>query len=164
MGVCVWSMRPAFVGAARVRCASSVNGRAARQQSRAKSASCCIRLPLVGSAPLARLGPKRISARLYAARATPTHRSEPSASCRRFARHCKRDPIPRAASAFSSLLARAAGSQCSRFNNRASDDQTVRGPRQLCHLARFGLGESFLLTVVGFPLLGQACFSPCGAQ
>ncbi len=47
MGVCVWSMRPAFVGAARVRCASSVNGRAARQQSRAKSASCCIRLPLV---------------------------------------------------------------------------------------------------------------------
>lgn len=117
-----------------------------------------------GSAPLARLGPKRISARLYAARATPTHRSEPSTSCRRFVRHCKRDSVPHAASAFSSLLARAAGSQCSRFNNRASDDQTVRGPRQLCHLARFGLGESFLLTVVGFPLIGQACFSPCGAQ
>ena len=75
-----------------------------------------------GSAPLVLLPPKRISARLYAARATPTHRSEPSASCCRFARHCKRDPVPHAASACSSLLARAAGSQCSRFNNRASDD------------------------------------------
>ena len=34
---------------------------------------------------LARLEPQSAPARLYAARATPTHRGEPVAACRRFA-------------------------------------------------------------------------------
>ena len=58
------------------------------------------------TASLARLGPKRTSARLYAACATSTHRGEPPASCRRFARHSEGDPVPRAASALSSLPGR----------------------------------------------------------
>ena len=36
MAVCVWCMRPAFAVVARVRCASSVNGMAARPRSRAR--------------------------------------------------------------------------------------------------------------------------------
>ena len=40
-----------------------------------------------GTVALARLEPQSSPARLYAARATPTHRGEPVATCRRFVRH-----------------------------------------------------------------------------
>jgi hypothetical protein len=91
-------------------------------------------------APLARLEPQRTPARLSAARAIPTHRGEPGASCRRLARQSGSDPVPPTTRTLSSLLARAAGSQCSRFNIWASDHQTVWCPRKLCHLTRFGDG------------------------
>ena len=91
-------------------------------------------------ATLARLEPESPPTRLYATRATPTHRGEPAVFCHRFTRQCGSDPFPRTTRALSSLMARAAGSQCARFNSWASDDQTVRGPRKLCHLARVGDG------------------------
>ena len=83
--------------------------------------------PLVGwfcPAALARLEPESTSARLYAARATPTPRGEPAASRRRFATHRGCDPFPRAARALAPLVGRAAGSQCARSNSWASDDQS----------------------------------------
>jgi hypothetical protein len=89
---------------------------------------------------LARLEPESAPACLSAARATPAHRGEPAASCRRFARQSSSDPFPRTTSALPSLMARAASSQCSRFHVWASDHQTVRCPRKLCNLARFGDG------------------------
>ena len=44
MAACVWCMRPAFAVAARVRCASSDNGRATPRPSRAREVACCIPL------------------------------------------------------------------------------------------------------------------------
>jgi len=141
MEACAWCMRPASAVVVPVRCASSVNGMATPPQSRARSACCCILSRLVlPRCGYAGLEPERPPARLYAARATPTHRGEPAACCRRFARQSGSDPVPRTTGAFSSLLASAAGSQCSCFNIWASDDQTIWCPRKLCHLARFGDG------------------------
>ena len=45
--VCAWCMRPVYAVAARVRSASSVNGKATPRQSRARSACSCIRSRLV---------------------------------------------------------------------------------------------------------------------
>lgn len=47
MAVCAWCMPPAFATAAPVRCVSNVNGMAARPQSHARSACCCIRFASV---------------------------------------------------------------------------------------------------------------------
>jgi hypothetical protein len=89
---------------------------------------------------LARLEPERAPARLYAARATPTHRGEPAASRRSFATQSGSDPVPRAACPFSPLVGRAVRSQRASPHSESGDDQTVRRPRRLCHLARFGDG------------------------
>src|SRR5207237_10747686 len=86
---------------------------------------------------LAGLEPQRASARLYAARATPTHRGEPAAIPRCFTWRSRSDPFPRAASALSPLVGRAAGSQRTSSHSESGDDQTVRCPRSLCNLARF---------------------------
>src|SRR6266516_6453428 len=53
---------------------------------------------------LAGLEPERASARLYEARATPTHRGEPAATPRSFALPCRSDPFPRAACPRSPLV------------------------------------------------------------
>ena len=108
MEACVWYMEPASAVAARVRCANS--GECAWQRaSRAAPGECASRIHSSSALPrcgFARLEPKRTPARLYAARATPTHRGEPTASCLRAASHSECDPVPRAASAFSSLPGR----------------------------------------------------------
>ncbi len=87
---------------------------------------------------LAGLEPERASARLYAARATPTYRGEPAAPRRSFTTQSGRDPFPSAACPLSPLVGRAARSQRARPNSEPDDDQTVRRPRRLCRLARFG--------------------------
>jgi len=89
------------------------------------------------TAVLARLEPESAPARLYAARTTPTHRGEPIAPRRSFATQSGRDPFPRAASALSPLVGRAARSQCACANGWPSHDQAVQHPRKLCRLARF---------------------------
>src|SRR6266568_2502795 len=110
-------------------------------------------------AALARLEPESPPARLPAARAPPTHGDEPVASCRRFVRQSGSNPLPRTTRALSSLMARAAGSQCSRFNIWASDDQTVWCPRRLCHRARFGDGLTSSRQLVG-SLFAEKLASP----
>jgi hypothetical protein len=90
-------------------------------------------------AALARLEPESTPTRLSATRTTPTHRGESAASCC-FARQSGSDPLACSTRALSSLLARAAGSQGSRFDLWARDDQIVWCPGKLCHLARFGNG------------------------
>ena len=143
MAACAWCMAPAFTVVVPVRCASSVNGMAVRRQSRAREVGCCIRSRWVQPhCGFALLPPESPPARLSATGATPTHRGEPAASCRRFVRQSGRDPVSPTTRALSSLLAGAAGSQCSCFNIWASDDQTVWCPRKLCHLARVGNGLS----------------------
>jgi len=89
---------------------------------------------------LARLEPEGAPARLYPARATPTHRDQTVASRCRFATHRGRDPVSRAARALASLLARAARSQCARCNGWASHHQAVRHSSKLCCLAWSGNG------------------------
>jgi hypothetical protein len=91
-------------------------------------------------APLARLEPEITSACLHAARAPPAPGDEPVATRRHFATQCRRDPVSRTTRAVSSLLARAAGSQCSRFHSWASHDPVIRHPSSLCRLARVGDG------------------------
>ena len=103
------------------------------------------------TAALARLEPQSAPARLYAARTTPTHRGEPVAPSRSFATHSRRDSFPRAASALSPLVARAARSQCACSNGWPGDDQAVRHPRRLCRLARFGDGLTWHGLAVGAP-------------
>src|SRR5713226_9796050 len=92
------------------------------------------------AAALAGLEPERAAARLYAARATPTYRGEHAAPYRSFATQSGRDPFPRTACPLSPLVGRAARSQRASPNSEPGDDQTVRRPRRLCHLARFGDG------------------------
>ncbi|WP_246035672.1 hypothetical protein [Dictyobacter kobayashii] len=47
MAACVWCMQPASGVVVLAPCANSVNGRGMPRRSRARSACCCIRLPLV---------------------------------------------------------------------------------------------------------------------
>jgi hypothetical protein len=108
---------------------------------------------------LARLEPQRAPARLEAARATPTHRGEPVATRRRAALHSGRDPVPCAASALASLVARAAGSPCASSNSWSPHDQALRHPSTLCCLARVGDGLTPRLPATGFLLLGHLCRS-----
>jgi hypothetical protein len=89
---------------------------------------------------LAGLEPERTPARLYAARATPTHRGELVATPCSFATRSCTDPFPPPAGPRSPLVGRAAGSQHTSSHSQSGDDQTVRCPRRLCHLARFGDG------------------------
>ncbi len=91
-------------------------------------------------AALARLEPQNTPACLHAARAPPAPGDEPVVTGRRFATHRRRDPLSRPTRALSSRLARAAGSQCSRFHRWASHDPAVRRPSSLCRLARVGDG------------------------
>ena len=87
----------------------------------------------------ARLEPQTVSAPLSAGRATSTHRGEPGVT-RRFARHRAGHPVPRAASAYAPFLGRATRSERACPNREPGDDQSVRRPRVLCHLARSGEG------------------------
>ena len=138
---CASCMEPASAGVVPVRCASSASGKALPQQSHARSASCCIlsrlALPRCG---YARLEPQNAPARLYAARAIPTHRSEPGTSRHRSITPSGCDPVPCAARALASLVGRAACSQRARSNRKPSDDQVVRRSRSLCLLARLSNG------------------------
>ncbi len=141
MAVCACSTAPgsAIVAAAHSVC--SVSGTGKQPRSRVGEVACCIRSGLVPRrCGYAGLEPERAPARLYAARATPTHRGEPAASRRSFALPRGSDPFPRAASALSSLVGRAARSQCACSNGWPSHAQAVRHPRNLCRLARFGDG------------------------
>ena len=141
MAVCACSSAPGYSIVAAALCASSVSGTGKQPRSRVGSVYCCI---LSGLVPhrcgFARLEPERAPARLYAARATPTHRGEPAASRRSFATQSGSDPVPRAACPFSPLVGRAVRSQRASPHSESGDDQTVRRPRRLCHLARFGDG------------------------
>ncbi len=92
------------------------------------------------TAALARLESASASARLHAARATPTHRGEPTATHRSFATQSRSDPFPRAACPLSPLVGRAARSQRTSPHSESGDDQTVWCPGRLCHLARVGDG------------------------
>src|SRR5947209_17000313 len=92
------------------------------------------------AAALAGLESERTAARLYAARAAPTHRGEPAASRCNFVTQPRSDPFPRAACPCSPLVGRTLRSQRTSPNSQSSDDQTIRRPQRLCHLARFGDG------------------------
>jgi hypothetical protein len=118
---------------------TSVNGKAPLPQSRSPRQRAVASAP--GGrcpAPLALLPPESTSACLHAARAPPAPGDEPVATGRRFATRSVRDPVARTTRAVSSLLARAAGSQCSRFHRWASHDPGVRRPSSLCRLSGFG--------------------------
>jgi hypothetical protein len=67
-------------------------------------------------------------------------------------------PFPGRACPLSALMGRTAGSQCVPSNGRTGDDQTVRCPSRLCHLARPGDGLNRGHASM-FSLLGHACFS-----
>jgi hypothetical protein len=107
MAVCAWCMRPALATAARVRGVSSASGMPARPRSRSPR-ECAAPSAAGGSRTiaLALLPPQSAPARLSAARAAPTHRGEPIATCRRAACHSGRDPVPCAARALASLVGR----------------------------------------------------------
>ncbi len=141
MVVCACSTAPGYAIVAAAQSVRSVSGTGKQPRSRVGSVSCCI---LSGLVPrrcgFARLEPERAPARLYAARATPTHRGEPATLHRSFAMQSGGDPFPRATCPRSPLVGRAAGSQCACSNGWSGHDQTVRHPRNLCRLARFGNG------------------------
>ena len=141
MAVCACSTAPGSSIVAAAFCASSVSGTGKQLRSRVGSVYCCIRsrlaLHLCGYAGLE---PQRASACLYAAPATPTHRGEPAASPHSFAAQSRSDPFPRPARPRSPLVGRAACSQRTSSHSQSGDDQTLRCPRRLCHLARFGDG------------------------
>jgi len=88
------------------------------------------------SAPLARLEPERTSACLHAARATPVPGDTFVTSDRYFATHRGGDPLPCATSAFASLLARAAGSQCAYSYCWSRHHQALWHPSHFCGFAR----------------------------
>ena len=92
------------------------------------------------AAALAGLESERPPARLYAACAAPTHRGEPAVSRYDFVTQHRNDPFPRAACPCSPLVGRTLRSQRTSPNSQSGDDQIVRRPRRLCHLARFGNG------------------------
>src|SRR6266516_3001473 len=97
---------------------------------KAASGQCAVASAPGGVCPaaLARLEPQSPSACLSADRATSTYGDEPLASCRCFVRQSGSHPVARTTCALSPLMARAPGSQCSRFNIWASDDQTFGVP------------------------------------
>jgi hypothetical protein len=69
-------------------------------------------------------------------------------------------PLSRAQRAhYRHTFSRTAGSQCAPLNGWSGDDQTVRRPRRLCHLARLGDGLNLASVASVSSLLGQACFS-----
>ena len=139
MEACAWCMRPVFAVVVPVRCASSANGMAGPPRSRARSACCCIHLPLVQPrCGFAGLEPQRTPASLHAACATAMHRGQPVTSCRRFAAHRRRDPLSGAALALAPLMGRAVGSQCAPAHHWSRHDQALRHPRKPCGFARVG--------------------------
>lgn len=141
MAVCASSTAPGSSIVAAALCASSVSGMGKQPRSRVGSVSCSIRSGLVPRrCGYAGLEPQRTPARLYAARATPTHRGEPAASRRSLVTQRRSDPFPRAACPCSPLVGRAVRSQRTSPNSESGDDQTVRRPRRLCHLTRVGDG------------------------
>ena len=141
MAVCAFSTAPVFSIVAAAQSVRSVSGTGKPPQSRVGSVSYSIRS---GSVPrrcgFAGLESQRTSARLYATCAAPTHRGEPAASRCTFVTQPRSDPVPRAAGPCSPLVGRALRSQRTSPNSESGDDQTVRRPRRLCHLARFGDG------------------------
>ena len=68
-------------------------------------------------------------------------------------------PLPCAAGALSSRLARALRSQCACSDSEPGNDQTLRHPRGLCRLARAGRSLIRRVWYLWIPLLGPACFS-----
>ncbi len=141
MAVCACSTVPGSSIVAAAQSVRSVSGTGKQLRSRVGEVACCIR---PGLAPrrcgYAGLEPQKAPTRLYAAPATPTHRGEPAAPRRSLAMHSGSDPFSPAASTLSPLVGRAARSQCASPNSGPADDQTVRRPGRLCHLARFGDG------------------------
>jgi len=88
------------------------------------------------AAALARLEPESAPARLYAARAIPTHRGEPTTFRRSLAMQSGSDPFPRAACPLSPLMGRAACSQCTGQRSRPGFHHPVRRSRSLRRLPR----------------------------
>jgi hypothetical protein len=114
-----------------VRCVSSVNGRVVPPGSHVRSASCCIHWPS---------GRQRFSGETGASRRLATPRGAVA--------------IPCAARALASLVARAAGSQCTSSNRWSRHTQALWHPCTFCDLARVGYRLTPPLTATGFFPLG----------
>jgi hypothetical protein len=122
---------------------------------KASTGQCAAPSAAGGSCPaaLARLEPQSPPAHLYPARATPTPGNESVTSCR-FASQRGGDPLPCAASAFASLVARAAGSQCASSNRWSRHHQALWHPSPFCGFARLDGNVTPPLSASGFFLLG----------
>jgi hypothetical protein len=92
------------------------------------------------SSPVAGLESETSSTRVHASASAATRGSAGGAGspCLPRSRACA--PVPCTARALSSRLSRAARTQRASPNSEPGDDQIVRGPGRLCHLARFGDG------------------------
>jgi hypothetical protein len=142
MGACVWSMRPVSAVVVPVPCANNVNGMAALPPSRSLR-ECA---PASARRRFCTPAASRDWSRRYYRRA-----------CRQLLHHqcvqvevgpltsaslaVKPVPLSRAQRAhYRHTFSRTAGSQCAPQGCWSGDDQTVRCPRRLCHLTRFGDG------------------------
>jgi hypothetical protein len=115
----------------------------------------------VGPGPLRLSGlePQTTSACLYRARATPTHRGEPTACGRSFATASRTDPFARTASARSPLVERR-GWLAMRVLQRLVKSRSSCSAFQNALPPRLGWRQlNTVLRVSGLLLLGQACLS-----